>query len=185
MSSFIKKIGDNVVINTIFNLIYRLIFFVVLIMLIIVVLQKVSNNRLSLMGYRMFTIVTDSMAPKYEIGDVLLAEHVDISELKVGDDIAYIGKEGDFKDKVITHQIVDIKEENGRYTISAKGSGNAEEDPKISGEQVYGKIIHKFLILSFLCKIIRNIYAFYFIVFVPIGIIIFDQIRSIVKKKRK
>ena len=182
MSKFFKKVYDNSIFSLISNLIYKLIFIFIFIMLVIVILQKISDNRLSLFGYRMFTIVTASMAPKYEIGDVLLAKNVDLSTLNVGDDIAYIGVKGDFKDRVITHQVVSINEENGKYTFTTKGTLNNEEDPEVAGEQIYGKIIYKFQILSIFCKLIRNIYAFYFIVFVPIGLIIFDQVRNLLRK---
>ena len=176
----IKKISENKVLKIIFNIIYYLIFVIVIMMLIVVVLQRTSNNDISLGGYRMFTVATGSMVPKYNVSDILISKNVDISELKVGDDVVYKGKEGSFKDKFVTHQIISMeKQEDGSYNIITKGIANPEQDPEIKGEQIYGKIIYKVKSLSYIGKLISNIYVFYFFVFIPIAIIIFKQIRNI------
>lgn len=176
----IKKISENKILKIIFNIIYYLIFIIVIMMLIVVVLQRTSNNDISLGGYRIFTVATGSMVPKYNVSDILISKKVDVSELKVGDDVVYKGKEGSFKDKFVTHQIISMeKQEDGSYNIITKGIANPEQDPEIKGEQIYGKIIYKVKTLSYIGKLISNIYIFYFFVFIPIAIIIFKQIRNI------
>ena len=38
---------------------------------LVVCMQRFSNNELSFLNYRMFTVVSGSMIPKYNIGDVV------------------------------------------------------------------------------------------------------------------
>ena len=179
MKNILKKIKENKVLNIIGQILYIIVFIIVILMLIVVILQRASDNSIALGGYRMFTVATGSMVPKYEIGDVLISKEIDPAKIQEGDDIVYKGKEGSFKDRVITHQVISIKEEDGTYRIITKGIANTEQDPEITQEQVYGKITYKIKTLSFIGKMISNIYVFYFLIFVPIAFIIFRQIKNI------
>lgn len=182
MKETLKKIKENKALKVIGNILYILLFIIVILMLVVVILQRVSDNSISFGGYRLFTVATGSMEPEYQVGDVLISQEIDPNEIQVGDNIVYRGNTGSFKDKIVTHQVVSIREENGEKKITTKGIANVEEDPEIDGSQVYGKVIYKVKTLSFIGQIIKNIYVFYFIIFVPIAIIIFRQVRIILKK---
>lgn len=182
MKELLKKMKENKALKLIGNILYILLFVIIVLMLVVVILQRVSDNSISLGGYRLFTVATGSMEPKYEVGDILISKEINQSDIKVGDDIVYRGKEGSFNGKVVTHQVVSIRDEEGNKKIITKGIANTEEDPEIDGTQVYGKVIYKVQTLSFISQIIKNIYVFYFIIFVPIAIIIFRQIRYYLRK---
>lgn len=175
-----EKIKNNKVLNLIGNILYTLLVILVVLILIIVVLQRTSNNSLSLGGFRIFNIATGSMQPKYEVGDVLVAKTISPDQIKIGDDVTYIGTEGTFAGKVVTHQVIDIEEENGNYTFHTKGLANNEEDPVIGQNQVIGKIIYKVRTLSYISKIVQNLYSFYFVIFIPVALLIFIEIRRII-----
>ena len=182
MKELFKKIKENKALKIIGNILYILLFVIVLLMLVVVILQRVSDNSISLGGYRLFTVATGSMEPKYEVGDILISKEINPNDIQIGDDIVYRGKEGSFNGKVVTHQVVSIRDEEGNKKIITKGIANTEEDPEIDSTQVYGKVIYKVHTLSFISQIIKNIYVFYFIIFVPIAIIIFRQIRYYLRK---
>lgn len=182
MKELFKKIKENKALKIIGNILYILLFVIVLLMLVVVILQRVSDNSISLGGYRLFTVATGSMEPKYEVGDILISKEINPNDIQIGDDIVYRGKEGSFNGKVVTHQVVSIRDEEGNKKIITKGIANTEEDPEIDSTQVYGKVIYKVNTLSFISQIIKNIYVFYFIIFVPIAIIIFRQIRYYLRK---
>ena len=161
------------------NILYVILFIIAILMLGVVILQRVSDNSLSLGGYRIFIVATGSMEPKYLVSDVLLSKEVDPSEINIGDDVVYKGKEGTFKDKVVTHQVIEKSQDNGTYKFITKGIANIEQDPEITGNQIYGRVIGKIKTLSYIGKVIQNIYIFYFFIFIPIGIIIYRQIKNI------
>ena len=174
------KIKENKILKTIYNIIYFLLVILVIIILIIVILQRVSNNSIALGGIRIFNIISGSMMPKYEVGDILISKSIDINKIDIGDDIVYQGTQGAFAGKVVTHQVIDIEEENKKLKFHTKGLANQDEDPIVSQEQIYGVIIYKIHTLSFISKIINNLYSFYFVIFIPLVILIFIEIRKII-----
>ena len=178
MKEKIQKIKDNKVLKIIGNIIYVIIFIFILLILAVAVLQRTTNNEVTLGGYRIFVVATGSMIPKYEVGDVLVSKEIPPEEIKVGDDVVYTGKEGSFKDKVVTHQVIFIEKENENYRIITKGIANTGEDPEITQNEVMGKVIYKLGLLSFFQRAVSNNYVFYFLVFVPIVLITYRQIRN-------
>ncbi len=176
MKEKIQKLKNNKILKIIGNIIYTIIFIIVLFILIIAILQRTTNNEITLFGYRIFVVATGSMTPKYEVGDVLVSKEVDPATIQVGDDIVYEGKEGSFKDKIVTHQVIMIEKENENYRIQTKGIANTKADPEITQNEVIGKVIYKMGVLSLLQRAMSNNYVFYFVVFVPIVLLTFRQV---------
>lgn len=186
LKQIINKLKDNKIIKIIYNIIYYILFVIVVLLLVVVLLQRLSNNCLSFGGYRIFNVVTGSMVPKYLVGDVLLSKEVPENQLKAGDDVVYLGEKSDFAGKYITHQIIKIdKTTNGTVIIHTKGIANEIEDPTISPNQIKGVIVYKFIILSFMSKLIFDVYSMYFLIFIPIAIIIFMYIMKLISNKDK
>lgn len=187
----LDKLRNNKVLHVIGNIIYAIALLLVLLILIVVCIQRISNNNVALGGIRIYSVVTGSMLPKYEIGDILVSKEVDLQDIKIGDDITYIADEKTtVEGKFVTHSVVAIREENGEYKFTTKGIANTAEDPEISGNQIFGKVVYRPVLLSFINKIIKNMYAFYFIIIVPMAIIIAKMmvefiIRRQEKKERK
>lgn len=180
MNKKINKLKENKVFKIVYNIIYYVFFALVALMLIVVVLQRTSNNTFSLGGFRIFNIVTKSMEPEYLVGDVLLSKEVSTNELKVGDDVVYLGEKSDFAGKYVTHQIIKIdNKEDGTIEFHTKGIANELEDPVVKPNQIKGVVVYKIMILSFISKIISNLYSMYFVIFIPIAIIIFMNILKI------
>ena len=104
--------------------------------------------------------------------------------IKIGDDITYLGMAESFKDKIVTHRVINIeKGEDGLYIFETKGIANLKADPKINESQVFGKVIYKIKSISYVNSIIGNLYGMYFAIFIPFGLILF--IEYILYKKDK
>lgn len=169
----LKKITENPVLKLINNIVYVILFLIVASVLFVVILQRASNNDIALGGIRIFNIVSESMVPKYNIGDVLVVKSIEPQNIKVGDDISYIGQESTYNQKIVTHQVIKIDYENGEYIFHTKGIANILEDPLVHQNQVFGKVVYKIWILSLISKILSNVYVVFFGIFVPIVILIF------------
>ena len=165
------------------KIIYGFLYIIILITLLLILVQRISNNNVSIAGIRFFSIASSSMLPEYTVGDIIIAKEVEPGQIKIGENVVYKGTKGEFKDKIITHEVVEVEEENGKYVFTTKGIANEESDPTISEDQILGKIVYKTVILSFLNKIVNNIYTFYFLIFVPVTIIIAKNIIQISKEK--
>lgn len=145
--------------------------------ILVVFLQRFSDNKLSFFNFRMFTVVSGSMEPKYNIGDVLIAKEVKPEDVKVGDTISYLGSSGTFKDKVVTHQVVDIEQDaEGHYIFHTKGLANLVEDPIVYEEQLYGVIKYKAVLLSFVYKVVATQIGMFIFIVIPILYIIGSEI---------
>lgn len=151
---------------------------VLLIIIAVLALQRFSNNKIAIGGIRIFNVATESMVPEYEVGDILLVRETDANSLKIGDDITYLGEEDSFANRVVTHRIIDIEEVEGEKIYHTKGIANDVEDPTITADRIYGKVIYKFVLISLLTKLMNNMVALYVVIFIPVGILIFLQIKS-------
>ena len=160
--------------HVIFTIIKGILWIAVLALLGIVLTQRISDNKMALAGIRIFNVATESMTPVYKVGDAVLVMQVDPSELKVGDDVTYLGEKETFKDKIITHRIIEIeKKEDGTYKIKTQGIANTAVDPSINETQIYGRVIYKINTISYINGIIGDLYGMYFIIIVPMAIMIF------------
>lgn len=170
------KISNNKPLKITYGLIKGVFTIVVVLLLAIVIAQKFN---LSIAGIKMYNVLTGSMEPVYHVGDIIIDRSVPESELKVGDDVTYLGTSSSFEGMVITHRIVRITEEEGVKTFVTKGTANDIEDTPITYNQIYGKVIYKTYVLSAINKVLNNIYA-YFAIFTIVGIAVSLQIVSIV-----
>ena len=168
-----RKIENNIFVKIIKWLVY----IVILMILFVIVVQKATNNNLSIGGFRMFVIISESMKGEYDIGDVLLSKKVSEDEINVGDNVTYLGKKSSLKDKIITHKVVGKEEVNGKTYFTTKGLANVAEDPEIEYSQIYGKVVYKFVFLTFLAKLMNNQLSYY-VLFVAVALIISIEIAS-------
>lgn len=154
--------------------------------LLIVCLQRFTNNKISFFNYRIFTVVTGSMEPKYNIGDILIAKETKPSEIKVGDAISYLARSNEIKGHVVTHEVVDItKDENGKYLFHSKGLVNLIEDPVVHEEQLYGVVVYKTKLLSFVKKIVSTDIGMILFIVIPILYIIISEMISFLMEKEE
>ena len=169
------------------GIINTLIVIVVLAFVLMVCLQRFSDNKISFLDYRIFTVVTGSMEPKYKIGDVLIAKEKAPSEIKIGDAISYLAEAGEIRNNVVTHEVVNItKDENGKYLFHSKGLVNLVEDPVVHEEQLYGVVVYKTKLLSFVRKVISTDMGMFVLIIVPIlYIIISEMICILIEKEEK
>ena len=165
--------------RSIMSIIKFILSIIIILIVVIILVQRFSNNNMSVAGYRIFTVVTESMVPKYVVGDVLLVKEINPEQIKVEDDVTYMGKIGAFADKIVTHQVINIENgEDGKLKFHTKGIANDEEDPLVSEEQIYGVVQTKLKVLTYLNGIINNMYGMYFLIVIPLAIIIFTEFKS-------
>ena len=180
----LEKIKNNKIINVFIKIIKAIVTLFIIFVVSIIFIQRISDNKITLGGIGIYTIITPSMVPKYNIGDMVITKKVDPSSLKVKDDAIYMGEKSDFKGKIVTHQIIDIETKDGKLYFHTKGINNDLEDPLVSESQIMGKVIYKSIILSFISKIVNNSYGFYFVIFIPFAILVAMEIIDIIEDKK-
>lgn len=168
--------------DKIFNAIQNIVLVVSFILCIFVVGQKLFFKDSNIFGYRLFVIVTGSMSPELDIGDVILVKDIDPNKIEKDDLITYYGMEGNYKDKVVTHKVTNITTENNRLIFYTKGLKNVAVDPAIYEEQIYGKVTYKFIVISLLSKIIRNKIGFCLLILIPLIAIFIKESMNLKKQ---
>lgn len=175
------------ILKLLLNIIRVMIYIAIALFILVVCMQRFSNNKISFFNYRMFTVVSQSMTPKYDIGDVLISKQVDPSKVKEGDVVSYLGGIGDFDGKVITHRVVNVeKRDDGKYYYRTKGDANIVEDPIVSEDQLYGVVIYKSSILSLVYRIVGTKVGFFLFIIIPIMFIIgSEMVTSLLEKEEE
>ena len=128
-------------------------------------------------------IVSESMKGEYDIGDILIAKHVDEDKINIGDNVTYLGEYGDLKGLIITHKVVEKRQSANEYRFVTKGLANNVSDPEIRYDQIYGKVIYKTIILSFIARMMNNQLSYY-ILYTVVALIISIEIVSWVFEAR-
>lgn len=140
---------------------------------LIIIIQRLSDNEESFMGYRLFKVESGSMVPKYNINDVILVTEKEPSGIKVGDDLVYVGLDGEYAGRIITHQVVRIEEDGAELKFYTRGLANNTDDPVVQPEQVIGVVKTKIQTLTLITNILLNPYSLYFLIVLPVTITIF------------
>lgn len=181
-----KKLKENKLFKIIKGIINAVLIVFCLLFVLVVCLQRFSNNKISFFDYRMFTVASGSMEPKYNVGDVLIAKKVNPEEIKVGDAISYLGKKGNFNGMIITHEVIEVEKDSaGQYIYHTKGLTNIVEDPVVNYDQVYGKIVHKATILSFIYAVVGTKYGIFLFIVIPLFYIIGSELLSFMLAKEE
>lgn len=178
-----KKIKTNKILKSIWKTIKIVIGTILAIIITIIMIQRISNNNKSLLGYRLFTVATGSMEPKYNVGDMILVKEIEPKDIKLHDDVTYKSNDPKLNNMFITHQVIEIKENNGKYSFLTQGIANTGVDPEITEDQIYGTVTSKLKVLSFISKKINSNLGFFLIIVVPIAVLIFLEIIDIKEKR--
>ena len=182
------KINAKKIIKTVLIILYQILVIMALILTMVIVLQRISANNQSIGGYKIFRVITGSMEPEYEVGEVVISKEVNPKDIKVGDDIVYLGRVGEYSGKIIMHNVVAIDtDENGDLIFHAKGlQSNSVEDPQIREDQIYGVVTYRSSILTILYDLATNIYSIFAIVIILVlNVFIAFNTPKKTKKKRK
>ena len=173
----IKSIKEKIENNIIFKIVKGILYTIIVLLVVVIAVQKFSNNNFAIGGYRIFMVVSGSMAEEYDIGDILISKSTDANDINVGDNVTYLGKEKELEGLIITHKVIrkEVREDNTYFVT--KGTSNDSEDPEISYDQVYGKVIYKTAILSMFGKFMNNTVAYY-VLFILIALAISIEIIS-------
>lgn len=169
----------------ILNLIEITILIIISFFAFLLIFQSTFLKNKSIFGYRSYVIASNSMYPVLEYGDVILVKDISFDDIEIGDIITYQGNNGELKNKIITHEVIDINYVNDVRVLVTKGRANTGVDPYVYPEQIYGKFFYKYTIISFVSKIVRNKFGFVLFIFIPFGILFVLEFINMVKETKR
>lgn len=104
-------------------------------------------------GAKGYSVITDSMAPSINKGDVVFVKKADFDSLNEGDVVTVM-----FADGIgyFTHRITEINREFGIFRT--KGDANQSEDPQPSqAEQIVGKLWYSVPLLGYVSIVFNEL----------------------------
>lgn len=139
-----------------------------------------SANVANIAGYTPMTVQSDSMAPTFYSGDMIIVKSCDTSKLEVGDIICFhtiIQNQYALN----THRIVDIQEQGGVRSYTTKGDNNAISDQHIiSDGDIVGKYMGKVSKLGKAMDFLGSSVGFLLVIVLPLLIFFIYQVYHLI-----
>ena len=160
----------------------RIIFWVLLLIITIystlIIIQRLfwKNKTPSFFEYKNFIVLTGSMKPTINSGDIVIVKEINnVKDIKENDIISF-----KIKGSVVTHRVKEVYKEKGEYYFITKGDANSGTDTElINKKDLEGKYCFK---IPFLGNIILFLQKPIGIIFIFIVLIIFLILSSKIKK---
>ena len=170
------------VLNVIMSVLSTLMMIVAVCVMIFIIVSVNTFNRQdrSLMGYKAFIVLSDSMsATDFDAGDLVLTKDVNPAELQEGDIIAYISENPDNYGEVVTHKIRTV---NSDGTFTTYGTTTDTDDAyPVSWEQVLGKFDRAIPKVGAFFNFLKTTPGYICCIFVPFALLIMMQGLNTVK----
>lgn len=100
-----------------------------------------KTGDVSIFGLRHYIVMTGSMEPHYNIGDLVIVKETKKEDIKLNDVITYsVNNTQD----TVSHRIIEIVEQDGEEYYRTKGdNNNAPDTDLVSFSSIQGKIVFK------------------------------------------
>lgn len=119
-----NKMNTRQKINKRIKSILWIIFILLLYHIILVMIPYISETETNgILGYKAYVIISDSMKPYINSGDIVIVKRSEEEKIKKGDVITF-----EKNQETITHRIIEINEKEGIKEFSTKGDNNRLED---------------------------------------------------------
>ena len=177
------------IIKKITSIVAAIIFIICLLLLALVVMtpeDASGNKRVNVAGYSIMNVLTGSMEPAYQAGDIVVVKVTDPKELNKGDVITFVSSDPELNGQTVTHRIVDVVENLGWREFETKGDNNpAKDETLVSEDEIIGKVEFK---IPFVGKAVNfmqtNRAAFFLIIILPMLAIMAFEVKDIIKIAR-
>ena len=139
-----------------------------------------QNSVSSIAGFTPMIVESDSMAPTFKMGDMIIIKKCDTSKLKEGDIITFhtiINNEYALN----THRIESITEENGIRSYVTKGDNNEMSDMHvISDGDIVGKYLGKLSRFGKVMEFLSSSVGFLVVIVLPLLLFFIYQIYNLI-----
>ena len=122
------------------------------VLVIIIVLFAVFLMGSRLIGFRVFTVISGSMSPTFNVGDLIYVRSVDPSEIKEGDPITFVVNENLV---VVTHRVVSIDAANKCFYTKGDANNTPDSSP-VNFKNVIGVPQFSIPLLGYVSDFIQN-----------------------------
>lgn len=155
-----------------------------IVLVIIISVYSIIQSRLhpgqvpSVLGYKSLSVLSGSMRPVFEPGDMIVIREVKPENIHIGDILTF--KVGS---TIVTHRVVQVTNENGAITFKTKGDANNTEDGSLTqDDKLIGRYAFRIPYGGYIGSFARSQAGFILLVLLPVGWILVGEIRVIVSE---
>lgn len=154
--------------------------FLIIVLFLVIVLIVLAGIP-SIGKYRLLVVLSGSMEPDIPVGSLVVVNPA--QKYAVGDIITFSFNQ---ETTPTTHRIHEINEVDGKKLYITKGDANNIADLRdVFEENIIGKVFFIIPYAGYVVDFARKPIGFGVLVFVPAGIIIFDQVQKIIQEIKK
>lgn len=130
-----------------------------------------------------YVVLSDSMAPTINAGDVVVVESVEPTAIRKGDVITF--QEGTASAVPTTHRVVEVIRSEGAIAFRTKGDANEDPDQtSVVASQVLGEVIFVIPYLGYVVQFANTTYGFIALVIAPLSLLIITEVWRAVRSTR-
>lgn len=145
---------------------------------LVIGLTEITNKRnKGILGFRAYIIITESMKPSINPGDIIVIKEVKDEDLSVNDIVTVETKTG-----INTHRIVRIEPGLNKQYVIKGDNNNVEDEGTIEINQILGKMIFRIPVLGKVAKALQD--EVYVIIIIIILLQIFIHYQNTQEKNR-
>lgn len=181
-----KAKGRNQMIKTVFKWVVNvalgfLIVIVVLSLISSFQARKNPNQIPSVFGYKTMSVLTGSMRPVLQPGDMIVTKEINPQNITVDDVITYwVG------DKLVTHRVIDVVNKDGKLLFETKGDNNNIEDQElVQSDKVVGKLAFNIPKAGYTANFIRSGKGLVIFFILPIMLIVAGELKKVLSEMSK
>lgn len=142
--------------------------------------QILRGNKPSVLGYRFYYILTDSMTPELQVNDVILSKVINdvdqAKQVKEGDVITFIVDEGVLKGMTITHKVItepyfdEVRNQTVVITMGTKQG--ATPDAPVPLESIQAVMVRKLGFFAKMYNFVTSHYGMLILIIAPMSVIV-------------
>ncbi|WBW98275.1 signal peptidase I [Oceanirhabdus sp. W0125-5] len=169
MKKVIKIIGDILIIC---------ILLILAVIIYLNIMYSLDKEKIpSIGGHRMLTVLSGSMRPVLEPGDIIIIK--DNTHIDEGDIITFKSN-----NLIITHRVIEVISKENEVLYKTKGDNNNVEDKiLIKQDNILGEYLFRIPYLGYLMQFFRSKLGIMIIVTIIGLLVIFEVIKSFTDKK--
>lgn len=132
------------VIKLLYKFFKILIYILIFMFLIFIYINEMKS--IKTFNYEAFVIVSESMEPEINVGDIVIIKKITEDSIKEEDIITF-----EKNDEYVTHRVKEINEQNGEKIYTTKGDNNKVEDvEEVHYSEVKGIVIFQIPYIGFM-----------------------------------
>ena len=183
-----KNVGKKSVFRMIIDIVSWTIFALLMLLAAFLIYYVIATNIYARKGERfkpivsLYTIISGSMLPTIQVYDVVVNQRIDDpTKLQEGDIITFISQSKINYGETITHRIIKVTYEDGKYYYTTKGDYNLVPDESpVEYNNVIGKVILKIPQLGQAQFFLLKQGAKLFLILIPaFGVLIYDLLKML------